>query len=200
MPRLKLFIPLIICLLVGSFFYSTIGRISEGEYNPQALPSALLNKPFPAFSLPHLEGEAKSTKPDAVPPGIIEAKDLLGSIALINVWATWCPSCHIEHPYLNHLAKKLGVVIYGVNYKDETPQALRWLKNKGNPYRFNIVDADGKLGLDLGVTGAPETYVIDHRGFIRMRHQGPISGSVWQQKFMPLIEQLEQEQKGKSVV
>ncbi|MCR8921697.1 DsbE family thiol:disulfide interchange protein [Dasania sp. GY-MA-18] len=184
MTRFKLFIPLIIFMLVGAFFYSTMGRISEGDYDPQALPSALLNKPLPHFALPKLENDQH----------LVQPKDLLGEIALINVWATWCPSCHIEHPYLNHLAKKLDVVIYGVNYKDENKEALRWLKNKGNPYRFNIVDAQGKLGLDLGVTGAPETYVIDHRGFVRMRHQGPMSGAVWTQKFLPLIERLQQEQ------
>ena len=186
MPRINLFIPLIIFMLVGSFFYSTMGRISEGDYNPQALPSALLNKPLPSFNLPKLLGEGER----------VSNQDLLGEIALINVWATWCPSCHIEHPYLNHLANKLNVVIYGVNYKDDEKLAQRWLKNKGNPYRLNIVDIDGKLGLDLGVTGAPETYVIDHRGFVRMRHQGPISGAVWQQKFVPLLEVLEQEKAG----
>tara|TARA_R110000868_G_scaffold364037_1_gene626497 strand:+ start:32813 stop:33361 length:549 start_codon:yes stop_codon:yes gene_type:complete len=170
-------------MLVGSFFYSTMGRISEGDYDPQALPSALLNKPLPKFTLPKLENDQQ----------VVQAEDLLGDIALINVWATWCPSCHIEHPYLNYLASKLDVVIYGINYKDENKEALRWLKNKGNPYRFNIVDAQGKLGLDLGVTGAPETYVIDHRGFVRMRHQGPMTGQVWSQKFLPLIEQLQQE-------
>ncbi|MGK0442217.1 MAG: cytochrome c biogenesis protein CcmG/thiol:disulfide interchange protein DsbE [Pseudohongiellaceae bacterium] len=184
MPRINLFIPLILFMLVGSFFYSTMGRISDGEYDPQALPSALLNKQLPQFSLPKLSDENQ----------LVTNQDLIGEIALINVWATWCPSCHIEHPYLNHLAKKLGVVIYGISYKDDNKQALRWLKNKGNPYRFNIVDSEGYLGVDFGVTGAPETYLIDHRGFVRMRHQGPMSGSVWLQKFLPLIEQLEQEQ------
>ena len=184
MKRLKLFIPLVLVVAVGLFFYTTIDRISEGDYNPQSLPSALLNKPVPVFSLPNLDDENS----------VLTDKDLQGKIALINVWATWCPSCHIEHPYLNYLAKNMDVVIYGLNYKDEAKKAKRWLKNKGNPYRLSIFDEKGRLGLDLGVTGAPETYVVDHRGFIRMRHQGPMSGVVWRQKFAPLIEQLQREQ------
>lgn len=183
MARFKLFVPLLLVFAVGVFFYSTMGRISEGDYNPQALPSALLNKPIPHFSLPSLADDERLLAP----------KDMLGEIALINVWATWCPSCHIEHPYLNYLAKKMDVVIYGINYKDDAKKAVRWLKNKGDPYRFNVFDEQGRLGLDLGVTGAPETYVIDHRGFIRMRHQGPVSGVIWSQKIAPLIERLQRE-------
>lgn len=184
MKRLVLFIPLIIVLFVGLFFYSTMERISEGEFDPQAMPSALLNKPLPAFELPDLlQDEA-----------VIGDKDLLGEIALINVWATWCPSCHIEHPYLNYLSERLGVKLIGINYKDDAKLAKRWLKNKGNPYALSIFDQDGKLGLDLGVTGAPETYVIDHRGFVRYRYQGPMSGTVWREKFLPVIEALQLEQ------
>lgn len=183
MSRLTLFIPLILVLLVGIFFYNTMERINEGDYDPQAMPSALINKPFPEFSLTSVDEE----------PRLLTRQDLLGQVAIVNVWATWCPSCHIEHPYLNYLAKHLNVVIYGLNYKDDSKQARRWLKNKGNPYQFNIADQEGHLGLDIGVTGAPETYVIDHRGFIRLRYQGPINGSVWQEKFAPLIEQLNRE-------
>jgi cytochrome c biogenesis protein CcmG/thiol:disulfide interchange protein DsbE len=183
MQRAKLFIPLIGFVVVAVFFYVMINRIDQGEYNPQTLPSALVNKPFPAFSLAQLE------QPDRV----LTAADLKGGIALINVWATWCPSCHIEHGYLNILATERGVTIYGVNYKDKAPAAQRWLAEKGNPYRFNIFDPQGRLGLDMGVTGAPETYVIDHRGFVRMRFQGPVNETIWQEKFKPMIEQLQRE-------
>lgn len=188
--RLKLFLPLLVFAVVGGFFYITVDRIGEGQYNPQNLPSALLNRQFPAFSLPHLEQ----------PEALLSRADMLGEIALINVWATWCPSCHVEHGYLNYLAKEKGIAIYGVNYKDKADKARRWLQDKGNPYRFNIFDQEGQLGLDMGVTGAPETYVIDHRGFVRMRFQGPLSESVWQEKFKPLIEQLREEQRSVSGV
>ena len=186
MQRLKLFLPLIAFAIVAGFFFVTVNRIGEGEYSPQDLPSALLNRSFPAFSLPQLEQLDKT----------VEQSDLLGHIALVNVWATWCPSCHVEHPYLNYLASQQGVVIYGVNYKDKADLAQRWLADKGNPYRFNVFDQQGRLGLDMGVTGAPETYVIDHRGFVRMRFQGPLNESVWQEKFKPLLEQLQREQRG----
>jgi cytochrome c biogenesis protein CcmG/thiol:disulfide interchange protein DsbE len=183
--RLKLFLPLVGFVLVAAFFYTMINRIQEGEYNPQDLPSALINRPFPAFSLPSLPSSAQQ---------LLSEKDLLGQIALVNVWATWCPSFHIEHPFLNQLAAERGVVIYGVNYKDQERLAQQWLEQKGNPYRLNIFDQTGGLGLDMGVTGAPETYVIDHRGFVRMRYQGPLNETVWQQKFKPMVDQLKAEQ------
>lgn len=185
MQRFKLFLPLIAFAVVALFFYIMVSRIDQGEYNPQALPSALVNKSFPAFTLPKLEDTSIQ----------LQQKDLLGKIALINVWATWCASCHIEHSYLNYLATEKGITIYGVNYKDKAPAAQRWLAEKGNPYRFNIFDPQGRLGLDMGVTGAPETYVIDHRGFVRMRFQGPVNEQIWQQNFKPLIRQLQSEQK-----
>jgi cytochrome c biogenesis protein CcmG/thiol:disulfide interchange protein DsbE len=183
MQRLKLFIPLIGFVMVAVFFYVMVNRIDQGEYNPQTLPSALVNKPFPAFSLNQLEQMDRT----------LTEKDMLGNISLVNVWATWCPSCHIEHGYLNYLSSQLGITIYGVNYKDKAPAAQRWLKTKGNPYSFNIFDPQGYLGLDMGVTGAPETYLIDHRGFVRMRFQGPLNETVWQEKFKPMIEQLTRE-------
>lgn len=184
MHRLKLFLPLIAFVVVAVFFYVMVNKIDQGEYSPQDLPSALVNKTFPAFSLAKLEQLET----------VVSQEDLLGQIALINVWATWCPSCHVEHGYLNYLSTELGVTIFGVNYKDKAGLAKEWLEKKGNPYRFTIFDPEGRLGLDMGVTGAPETYVIDHRGFVRMRYQGPLSESVWQEKFKPLMDQLKAEQ------
>jgi len=186
MKRVKLFLPLLVFALAGIFFYVVLTRIDSGQYNPRAMPSALLNKAFPAFSEQRLEA----------PQQALSQQDLLGEIALVNVWATWCPSCHIEHPYLNYLARDKGVVIYGVNYNDDLQKARDWLVQKGNPYRFNIFDNRGRLSLDMGVTGAPETYLIDHRGFVRLRYQGPLNEAVWQQTFVPLIEQLREEQRG----
>jgi cytochrome c biogenesis protein CcmG, thiol:disulfide interchange protein DsbE len=182
--RLKLFLPLIVFALVVAFFFSTMKRIDEGDYNPQAMPSALVNRPFPAFSLSSLEQQNQQ----------VTHKALLGHISLVNVWATWCPSCHVEHGYLNYLATERGIAIFGVNYKDNAGKALSWLEQKGNPYRVNFFDPQGRLGLDMGVTGAPETYVVDHRGFVRMRFQGPLNEAVWQEKFKPLFDQLQKEQ------
>jgi cytochrome c biogenesis protein CcmG/thiol:disulfide interchange protein DsbE len=174
--------------IVAGFFYYTVNRIGQGEYSPQDLPSALLNKPFPPFSLQQLEQ----------PQRTLSQADLLGEVALINVWATWCPSCHIEHSYLNALVAEKGITLYGVNYKDQADLAQRWLQEKGNPYRFNLFDQAGRLGLDMGVTGAPETYMIDHRGFVRLRYQGPLNEAVWQDKFQPLLEQLQREQQAQT--
>ena len=145
MQRLKLFIPLIVFVVLAGFFFLVQKRISGGEYDPQNMPSALLDKPMPAFELPDLVSGNKMT-------GSI----LAGKIALVNVWATWCPSCHYEHPYLMQLAQR-GIVILGVDYKDEPDKARQWLQDKGNPYLAVVDDRAGNLGLDLGVTGAPET-------------------------------------------
>lgn len=184
MNRLKLFIPLVAFVFVAAFFYVVLNRIDQGNYSPQDMPSALINKPFPEFSMASLENSEID----------VSRADFLGEIVLINVWATWCPSCHVEHGYLNYLTKEKGVVIVGVNYKDEAKAANAWLKEKGNPYKVNIFDALGRLGLDMGVTGAPETYVVDHRGFVRMRFQGPVNETVWREKFGPLVERLQKEQ------
>lgn len=179
MARLKLFIPLIIFAALAGFFFIVEMQIKEGEYDPKSMPSARVGQNFPVFSLPDSETGA-----------LITEKDLQGQVSLVNVWATWCPSCFYEHPFLNDLAKR-GVVIFGVDYKDTVAAAKQWLRDKGNPYRHNIFDADGSLGLDLGVTGAPETYVVDHLGVVQLRHQGPLDETVWQQKILPLVRQLE---------
>ncbi|NRB41932.1 MAG: DsbE family thiol:disulfide interchange protein [Pseudomonadales bacterium] len=177
MARLKLFIPLIIFALLGAVFYSMLSR----DYNPQDLPSALIGQALPEFSLPALEGDKKLSK-----------KDLIGEPMLLNVWATWCISCRVEHPYLNTL-KQQGIKIVGLDYKDDREKALQWLEKLGNPYTFTIYDETGKLGLDLGVYGAPETYIIDAKGMIRDKHVGVINETVWQEKLQPLFQQLQSE-------
>ena len=120
---------------------------------------------------------------------MLAREDLLGEPALLNVWATWCVACRVEHPYLQQLADS-GVPIYGVNYKDEDGAAGRWLAELGNPYRFNIADRDGTLGLDLGVYGAPETYLLDADGVIRYRHVGVVDERVWETILQPRYLQL----------
>lgn len=175
MARLKLFIPLIIFVVLAGVFWSVLQR---GDYDPQALPSALIGQSVPAFSLPVLESDKTVTD-----------KDLLGQVYLLNVWATWCITCRVEHPHLNELAQQ-GVRIVGLNYKDERAKALEWLNKLGTPYQFNIFDAEGKLGLDLGVYGAPETYLVDKQGIIQQKFVGMVDETVWREKLKPLYDQL----------
>ena len=144
MRRLVLLVPLALFLCIALFLYRGL------FLDPSELPSALIGKPFPAFSLPSVIEPGKT----------ITQADLLGKPSLVNVWATWCPSCRAEHPVLNKLAAS-GVTIHGVNYKDQREPAQKWLRDLHNPYQLNIEDAAGTLGLNLGVYGAPETFFID---------------------------------------
>ena len=147
--------------------------------DPSELPSALIGKPFPEFSSRSLDD----------PEVVITRADLLGRPALINVWATWCVSCKVEHPVLNDLAKQ-GVVIHGINYKDNNPDAQRWLRDFLNPYQLNISDPKGTLGFDLGVYGAPETFMIDKKGIIRHKFVGVVDKRVWREKLAPIYQGL----------
>ena len=180
MKRLKLFLPLAIFLVLAGFLLRGL------SLDPQALPSALIDRPLPDFSLPAL-GREETLSRDAV----------TGEVALFNVWATWCVSCRVEHPFLTQLAAT-GVPIFGINYKDEDGEALQWLAELGDPYRVSIVDAEGSLGLDLGVYGAPETYVVDARGVIRYRHVGVVDERVWAEILGPIVEELRREAGGSS--
>ncbi|MCG4453661.1 MULTISPECIES: DsbE family thiol:disulfide interchange protein [unclassified Pseudomonas] len=172
MKRLILLLPLAIFLGVALFLYRGL------FLDPSELPSALIGKPFPAFSLPAVEGDKS-----------ISQEDLKGQPALVNVWATWCVSCRVEHPVLNKLAQ-LGVTIHGVNYKDDNAAAQKWLADFHDPYELNINDARGSLGLDLGVYGAPETFLIDKDGIIRHKFVGVIDERVWREKLAPLYQTL----------
>ena len=174
-PRLKLFLPLILFALLAIILFRGLGL------DPSEMPSALIDRPLPAFSLPAL-GEAR----------LLSEADVTGQPALLNIWATWCPSCRVEHPYLQQLADK-GVPIFGINYKDDDSAAQRWLDELGNPYRFNIADREGTLGLDMGVYGAPETYLLDARGVVRYRHVGVVDENVWQTILEPLYLKLVKE-------
>ena len=164
MKRWLMLIPLAVFLGMAWFLY-------KGLYlDPTELPSAMIDKPFPAFSLPSVEGDNTLTE-----------ADLKGKPALVNVWAPWCISCRVEHPVLTKLAEQ-GVVIYGVNYKDVNADAKKWLKDFHNPYQLDINDADGSLGLNLGVYGAPETFLIDSKGVIRHKFVGVIDETVWREQ------------------
>ncbi|MEM8562922.1 MAG: DsbE family thiol:disulfide interchange protein [Pseudomonadota bacterium] len=170
--RLKLFLPLLLFVALALFLFRGL------SLDPQAMPSALIDQPLPAFNLPAL---GKNTQ--------ITRDDVLGEVALMNVWATWCVSCRVEHPYLLQLSDS-GIPIYGINYKDEDAAALRWLAELGDPYRANIVDKSGTLGIDLGVYGAPETYLVDAKGMIRYRHVGVVDERIWETVLQPLFLEL----------
>lgn len=168
MGRLKLFLPLAAFVLIAIF-------LQRGLHNdPTALPSALVGQPFPAFSLSELQDEKRT----------LQRADLPNELFLVNVWATWCYACRIEHAMLNELASK-GVRIIGLNYKDERNAARKWLADRGNPYEFTLFDLQGELGLNLGVYGAPETYLVDGQGIVQHRRVGVIDERVWAEQFAP---------------
>jgi len=166
---LGIFIVLLLFLAVGL------------RLDPREVPSPLIDKPAPAFTLPRLDD----------PQQRVSEKDLLGKVWLLNVWASWCVSCREEHPVLVEFAKKNIVPIYGLNYKDERKDALAWLAQFGNPYTVSIMDADGRVGIDYGVYGVPETYVIDKQGVIRYKQIGPITPELLDAKILPLVRKLQ---------
>lgn len=149
--------------------------------NPHLLPSVLIDKPFPEFELEDLR------QPDQ----LRTLADLSGEVSLVNVWATWCPNCLIEHPELLRISRETDLPLYGVNYNDDNEKALGWLARHENPYEFSIVDDQGTLAIDLGVYGAPETFVLDASGVIRFRHVGPVTPEVWQETLLPVVEHLQ---------
>ncbi|PSL12395.1 cytochrome c biogenesis protein CcmG/thiol:disulfide interchange protein DsbE [Marinobacterium halophilum] len=176
--KLFAFIPLALFILLGVFLW--IGL----SLDPRELPSKLAEeqRPVPAFQLPSLTEPNRILTPD----------DLKGEVALLNVWATWCPTCKEEHGFLNRLARDEGVTIYGINYKDEPGKAREWLRRYLNPYALVILDEQGSLGLDMGVYGAPETYVLDTQGAVRYRHVGAVDAEVWKTLKQVMV-QVEQE-------
>ena len=149
--------------------------------DPKVLPSALIDKPAPAIDLPLLHDSQQTLKVDG----------LRGQVWLLNVWASWCAPCRDELPVLMGLAGKDGVAIYGLNYKDKSDVARTWLQRYGNPYRGSAVDSDGRIGIDYGVYGVPETFVIDRAGRIRYRHAGPITADIWQTRLLPVVRSLQ---------
>ncbi|HEV8426298.1 MAG TPA: DsbE family thiol:disulfide interchange protein [Pyrinomonadaceae bacterium] len=172
---LRYLIPLGIFLVLVAFL--AIGlRLGD----PHELPSALVDKPAPAFRLPQLKAPEKA----------FSNEDVRGKVWLLNVWASWCIECRNEHPYLFEYAKSGVVPIYGLNYKDNREDALAWLGDLGDPYVLSAVDLDGRVAIDYGVYGAPETYVIDQSGTIRHKHVGPMMPDVWSKEILPLVQEL----------
>jgi cytochrome c biogenesis protein CcmG/thiol:disulfide interchange protein DsbE len=163
---IRAFIPLIIVCLIGLLFWRGLSN------DPRQLPSALIGKPIPEVSA-------------------AEFKELKGRVVLLNVWATWCTACEEEHATLMEIAKNKAVIIYGLNYKDESQKAAQFLEQRGNPYVKTGSDPEGRIGIEWGVYGAPETFLIDQQGIIRYRHTGTLTEIVWREKLLPLIQQLE---------
>lgn len=171
-------------LLPLGVFAVLVGFLYVGlSLDPRKLDSTLIDKPAPAFVLPNLNESGKT----------ITNRDMLGKVWILNVWASWCVSCRQEHPLLMQLDKQPTINLYGLNYKDKESDALNWLHRHGDPYRASAFDADGRTGIDYGVTGTPETFVIDKKGVVRYKYVGPITGEVFQQEMWPLLQKLEAE-------
>ena len=182
MNKKILYIPLILFLLLALALMWQLTRNADGD-DPTRLESALIGKPVPLFKLESLDN-----------PGTVYDQAALadGKPLLLNVWATWCPTCRAEHQYLNTLAEQ-GVRVVGLNYKDDRAKAVNWLNTLGNPYALSLYDGSGMLGLDLGVYGAPETFLIDGQGIVRYRHAGDLNARVWQQEVAPLWQKYSRE-------
>jgi cytochrome c biogenesis protein CcmG/thiol:disulfide interchange protein DsbE len=176
MRRLLYLVPLVAFVAVAVWFAFGLTR------DPSKVPSALLDRPIPDFTLPALAG--------ANVPGL-GAETIRGKVALVNVFASWCVPCKAEHPILMRLAAEKRVPIYGINYKDRGEDATRWLKELGNPYAAIGHDEAGRVGIDWGVYGVPETFVIDREGRIRFKQVGPITPALLQETILPLIAKLE---------
>ena len=161
------FVALIVLLAVGL------------RLNPREVPSPLIGKPAPAFELPLL----------AAPDKTFSQKDMLGRVWVLNVWASWCAPCLVEHPQITRLAAG-AVPVVGLNYKDAREDALPWLARNGNPFVASVHDGTGRIALDYGVYGVPETYVIDRKGVIRYKHIGPLTADVVQKEMAPLVRKL----------
>ena len=177
MTRVLLIAPLMIFVILGAYFAVGLTR------DPSRIPSVLIDKPLPAFDLPALEGYGNG----------FSTRDIEGRVALINVFGSWCAGCKIEHPLLMKIAASGEALIVGVDWKDPPGAGERWLEENGNPYAFVGADRGGRTAIDFGVTGAPETFVVDKKGRIRYKHVGVIDERVWLERLRPLVIMLEQE-------
>jgi cytochrome c biogenesis protein CcmG, thiol:disulfide interchange protein DsbE len=175
MRVLRWSLPLAVFLVLLAFLFVGLFR------DPREVPSPLVDKPAPAFSLAklHRPGERLSNA------------DMRGQVWLLNVWASWCVSCRVEHPLLVALAKADVVPVIGLAYKDKPEDGLAWLASNGDPYRMSIVDRDGRVGIDFGVYGVPETFVIDKAGIIRYKQIGPLTADALDKTILPLVRELQ---------
>ena len=173
---LRYVVPLVVFLAVAGFLLKGL------ELNPREVPSPFINKPAPAFTLQKLQA----------PESHMSTKDMLGKVWLLNVWASWCVACRSEAPLMDQFARAKIVPIYGLNYKDAPSDAKRWLQQFGNPYEANLIDYEGNVGIDYGVYGVPETFIIDKQGVIRHKVIGPITPSILDACVVPLVRKLQQ--------
>lgn len=167
-------IPLVLFLALVAFLAIGLGR------DPREVPSPLINKSAPVFRLVQLKDPSRS----------FSSEEMRGKVWLLNVWASWCVACRDEHPMLLELARRNAIPIYGLNYKDKPTDAVSWLNELGDPYVLSVSDLDGRVGIDYGVYGAPETFLIDRDGIIRFKHIGSITPDVWNNKLAPLAAEL----------
>jgi cytochrome c biogenesis protein CcmG/thiol:disulfide interchange protein DsbE len=171
---LKFLVPLALFAVLVVFLAIGLSR------DPREVPSPLVGKPAPAFRLAQLQRSELTFTP----------KEMKGKVWLLNVWASWCVSCRVEHPVLNDMNRKGMVAIVGFNWKDKREDGLRWLQQHGDPYQLSVFDGDGKVAIDYGVYGAPETFVIDKMGVIRHKQIGPITPEVLEKTILPLLKSL----------
>ena len=173
--KAKFLIPLLL-------FVVLVGFLAVGlNLDPHEVPSPLINKSAPAFEVPQLRQANKTFSPAS----------MKGQVWILNVWASWCVACREEHPVLVEIAKSGLVPLIGLDYKDKREEALAMLEKQGNPYLLSAFDANGRVGIDYGVYGVPETYVIDRAGVIRLKHIGPITPEILKQKIYPLVSELQ---------
>ncbi len=174
MKSLRFLIPLAVFGVLVAFLGAGL------KLDPREVPSPLIGKPAPGFALARLDDAATTVKRD----------DMLGKVWMLNVWASWCVACREEHPLLVEFSKQKVLPIYGLNYKDQRPDGLGWLSQFGNPYDVSLFDNDGRVGIDFGVYGVPETFIMDKQGVVRMKHIGPLTPEVIESKIVPLVRQL----------
>jgi len=171
---LKPILAILVFVAFVTTFYSLIG------YDKTELPSQLIDRPVPKFQVS-----------DLLDDKIIHTQgEFIGKITMVNIWASWCPSCYTEHPYWQEYAKNIDLTLVGLNYRDTKKAALVFLSQQGNPYHWTLFDRKGRLGIEFGVYGAPETYLIDPQGKVRYRHVGVVSPDVYAKIFLPLIEKI----------
>ena len=172
---IRFVVPLGLFAVLVAFLFAGLGL------NPREVPSPLIGKPAPAFTLAYLHQPGKTFTKD----------DMAGKVWLLNVWASWCVACREEHPVLVEMAKTRVVPLIGLDYKDKPDEGKAWLTQFGDPYTLSIADLDGRVGIDYGVYGVPETFVIDKRGVIRHKHIGPVTPQVLANEILPLVRELE---------
>ena len=175
MARLVYLLPLAVFVVIAAYLALGLGR------DPSVVSSVLIGKPVPSFALAPIKGSDRGFSSD----------DLLGEVALVNVFGSWCVACRVEHPFLMNLKKNDVIPVYGIDWREEDPDAgPAWLKRRGDPYTLTGDDPDSKAAIAFGVTGAPETFVVDRQGVIRYKHIGPLTAESWTRTLWPMIEEL----------